>query len=112
MSEEKRRRTPIRSMLLLDVLFDPLARPALIYAAALAGLGAVVYHWLEGWSWLDSIYFVVITLATVGYGDLHPTQPITKLFTIFYVINGIIVLLTLFDVIRRVRGMDVRGEGR
>jgi hypothetical protein len=34
------------------------------------------------------------------------------LFTIFYVINGIIVLLTLFDVIRRVRGMDVRGEGR
>ena len=55
---------------------------------------------------------MVITLATVGYGDLHPTQPLTKLFTIFYVINGIVMLLTLFDVIRRVRGMDARVGGQ
>jgi hypothetical protein len=110
MSQTKQRRTPLRDLFLLDVLSDRRARPALIYAAVLIGLGATFYHLLEGWSWIDSLYFVVITLATIGYGDLHPTLPITKLFTIFYVINGIVMLLTVFDVIRRVRGMELDGQ--
>ena len=35
------------------------------------GVGSVFYHFIENWSWIDSIYFSVITLTTVGYGDLH-----------------------------------------
>jgi len=75
-------------------------------------VGAVLYHWLEGWSWLDSLYFVVITLATIGYGDLVPTTPITKIITIFYSLNGIILLLMLFDVVRFLRGWDFGGKVR
>jgi hypothetical protein len=63
----------------------------------------VVYHWLEGWSFLDAFYFCVISLATVGYGDLTPTTPVAKLFTVVYVINGIVILLAVFDRIRAVR---------
>ena len=40
-------------------------------------------------------------------GDFAPTTPLTKLITIFYGLNGVIVLLMLFDVIRRLRRWDV-----
>lgn len=89
------------------MFFDPRTRPVFVYAASIVGVGAALYHWLEGWSWLDSIYFVVITLTTIGYGDLSPTQPVTKVITIFYSLNGIILLLLLFDIIRTLRGWDL-----
>lgn len=91
----------------LDLFYDRRTRPIFIYAVIIIGIGAALYHWLEGWSWLDSVYFVVITLTTIGYGDLHPTKPVTKLITIFYGLNGIVLLLLLFDVIRRLRGWDL-----
>jgi len=94
-------------LLFLDVLFNRHTRPILIYAFIVVGFGAILYHWLEGWSWLDSVYFVVITLTTVGYGDLTPTTPATKIITIFYGLNGIVLILMLFDVIRKLRGWDI-----
>lgn len=54
--------------------------------------GAAFYHNVEQWSWLDSVYFCVVTLATVGYGDLHPTTPWGRLFAIPYIILGVALL--------------------
>ena len=73
----------------------------------------MVYKFLEGWSWLDSFYFVVVSLTTIGYGDLSPTKPITKLLTIFYALNGVAILILLLDEIRRLRSpiqMGVKEE--
>ena len=89
--------------LMLDLLVDKRARPIFYYAGGNVIIGAFLYHWLEGWSWLDSFYFVIITLTTIGYGDFSPTLPVTKLLTIFYGLNGVAILLMLFDEIRRVR---------
>lgn len=93
----------MRRLFLLDVLKDHASRPIFYYAAVFLIFGMLMYHWLEGWSYLDALYFCVITLATVGYGDLHPTTPLSKVFTMIYVVNGIVILLAVFDRIRTVR---------
>jgi len=107
---KKRIRSSLSRYLFLDVFFDRRSRPIFIYAIIVIILGAVLYHWLESWSWVDSFYFVVITLTTIGYGDFSPTTTLTKIITIFYGINGIILLLMLFDVIRTLRGWELKGE--
>ena len=53
------------------------------------GLGTVVYHYVEKFSWVDAYYFCVVTLATVGYGDLAPQTTFGKLFTTFYILSGV-----------------------
>jgi voltage-gated potassium channel len=43
-----------------------------------------MYRHLEGWSWLDSFYVTMITITTVGYGDLSPQTPQGRIFAIFF----------------------------
>jgi hypothetical protein len=68
---------------------DPEFRGLFWTVLAVLAVGTVFYRWQEGWSWLDSFYFCVVTLATVGYGDLTPTRPETKLFTVLYIVIGL-----------------------
>ena len=58
-------------------------------------LGTVSYHILEGWRWLDSLYFSVMTATTIGYGDFHPVTDYGKMFTMVYVIASIGVISSL-----------------
>jgi hypothetical protein len=104
----RRKYHPIQSLFLFDVLRDRDSRPTLIYALITLLLGMFFYHWIEGWSFLDSVYFCVVSLGTVGYGDFTPKTPFGKIFTIVYLINGIVILLALFDRIRFVRSQHIR----
>lgn len=61
--------------------------------ALILGIGTVFYHYSEGWSLVDSFYFSTITLTTIGYGDLAPTTDGAKIFTAFYAIFGIGLML-------------------
>lgn len=94
---------PVQRFLLIDVLRDKESRMVFYWAIAVLIIGTLFYHWFEGWGYLDALYFCVISLATIGYGDLTPTTPEAKVFTIIYVINGIAILLALFDRVRVVR---------
>jgi len=71
---------------------EPAFRALIIVEGLMIGGGMVFYHFVEGWSWLDSAYFCVVTVATVGYGDFSPATPYGRLFTIFYIILGVIML--------------------
>lgn len=67
-------------------------------------LGASFYQWLEKWSIVDSYFFVVVTLSTVGYGNIVPETNAGKIFTIFYIIVGIGIFSALIsDLVRRSR---------
>lgn len=52
-------------------------------------IGVAFYHITEKWSWFDSLWFTIITIATIGYGDFVPHTVIGKIFTMFYVFIGI-----------------------
>jgi voltage-gated potassium channel len=44
---------------------------------------------IEGWRIMDSLYMTVITLATVGYGEVHEVSPAGRIFTVFLIILGV-----------------------
>ena len=73
-----------------------------VASSSLAGLiavGTVVYKYLETWTWIQSFYFSVVTLCTVGYGDLHPSSDASRLFTAFYILVGVTIALAALAVI-------------
>jgi voltage-gated potassium channel len=72
-----------------DVLRIPELRPALTLVVSIMSIGTVFYHLVEGWGWVDSLYFCTVTLATVGFGDLAPQTTLGKLFTVLYILIGI-----------------------
>jgi voltage-gated potassium channel len=70
-------------------LGDPAARGIVVLALGTLSLGTVFYVNAEGWRWLDALYFSVVTLTTIGYGDLVPVTDGGKVFTIVYSLVGI-----------------------
>ena len=59
----------------------------------LLAIGTFFYHFIEGWSYLDSFYFAAISLTTRGYGELHPTTALSMIFTVFYLFLGVAFVL-------------------
>jgi len=55
---------------------------------------SVFYHFVEGWSWLDSVYFSVVTISTVGFGDFAPETAAGKIFTMAYISVGLGIFVT------------------
>jgi voltage-gated potassium channel len=70
----------------------------LLTAIAIAS-GTAFYSLVEGLRVVDALYFSVVTLTTVGYGDFAPETDLGKLFTAVYVLLGIGILLTFVTTI-------------
>lgn len=78
-------------------------RILLAFAVFTLGVGTVVYHYVEKLTWLNSYYFSVITLTTVGYGDITPHTDFGKIFTTIYVLIGIGIITTFISYTMRRR---------
>lgn len=70
---------------------NPLQRlviPGLILVAIVI-TGVMGYTAIEGWSFIDSLYMVVITLSTVGFREVHDLSPLGRVLTMGIIIMGV-----------------------
>jgi len=64
-------------------------RRGIIVLAAVIATGSIGYVQLEGWSFGEAIYMTVITISTVGYGEVHPLTAAGRIFTILLIAGGV-----------------------
>jgi voltage-gated potassium channel len=88
---------PLRS-----ILSDRAFKALLSVVVVILLIGTIFYSQFEHWRMLDSLYFSVITLTTVGYGDLTPQTDAGKIFTIVYIFFGIGIILAFVSVITKI----------
>jgi voltage-gated potassium channel len=88
---------------LWELFKKPQYRSLIFWAGIILLGGMIFYHQVEGWSWLDALYFSVVTLSTVGYGDLTPTTPVGKIFTVAYILMGISIFITFASMLVKER---------
>jgi voltage-gated potassium channel len=55
----------------------------------LTAAGTAGFHFIEGWSWFDSFYMVVITLSTIGYSEVHELSHAGRVFNTALIIAGV-----------------------
>lgn len=64
-------------------------RTVIISLVGILAMGTAFFHFAEGWSWLDSYFFTVITISTVGYGKLVPATALGKIATTVFIFVGL-----------------------
>ena len=74
---------------IVSLLGDRSVRVAAGLLFGMTALGAIGFMWIEGFSFLDALYMTVITLSTVGYGEVKPLSPAGRGFTIALITLGV-----------------------
>lgn len=86
---------------IFGVYLEPEVRGLMVFVGVLLAVGTGFYMYIEDWDVIEAFYFSVASLTTVGYGDLHPTNDVSRLFTAFFVLTGVGFILTMVNVIAR-----------
>ncbi len=70
---------------------------SLSFALLLFFISMVGYRWLEDFSWSEAFYMTIITLSTVGFGEVRPLTPEGRIFTALVIVIGVIIIAVLFS---------------
>ena len=99
---------------------QPLLKRFLFIAGVLAAtlfIGTFGFMYVEGWTFFDSFYMTLITLTTVGYGEVHPLTFHGRLFASFLMLIGVTIVFVsiavmgeTFRALHRLRGGPRRPE--
>ena len=83
---------------------------------ALLVLGTLGFHWVEGWNFFDSFYMTLMTLTTVGYGELYPLSTAGRVVASAVMMAGVIAVFIavglLVDLIIKLELADYFGRKR
>ena len=58
----------------------------------LLAIGVLGFRIMSNYSWIDAIYMTVITITTVGFGEVQPLDDFAKIFTIFLILASVIIV--------------------
>ena len=59
---------------------------------ALVFVGVMGFKIVSHYSWVDAFYMTIITITTVGFGEVHPLDDTAKIFTVFLILAGVVIL--------------------
>ncbi|VDM28189.1 unnamed protein product [Toxocara canis] len=88
------------SYLLKFIKKESIILPSIIFVTLLVLyplLGSLIICYTSSMSWLDSIYFCIMTIFMIGYGDMGPPIPIV--FLLIYVVVGVMLVTISIDVV-------------
>ena len=63
---------------------------AIAILAGLVLIGTGGFHYIEGWAWFDGFYMTLTTMATVGYGEIHPLSHAGRIFNSLLIVGSVI----------------------
>jgi voltage-gated potassium channel len=91
---------------------DPEFRALFLLVLVMVVCSTLFYMKVEKWNLLDAIFFSVITLTTISFGDPRPVTPLGKIFTLIYVIMGISLFLGFIQKISRGITPELKDKGK
>lgn len=65
---------------------------AIFLLSSLLLLGILGFKIMSNYSWIDSIYMTVITITTVGFGEVQPLDDMAKMFTVCLILASIVIV--------------------
>lgn len=76
----------------MNKLFQSKIAEALGLLVLVFFIGVLVFKFVYDYLWIDALYMTVITITTVGFGELHPMSPSEKIFTSFLILSSIFIV--------------------
>lgn len=73
------------------MVFESKPYKAVFFLLIIITVGVFVYMFLSGFSFVNAFYMTVITVTTVGFGEVQPLSDHEKIFTIFLILTSITV---------------------
>ena len=72
----------------------------------------IVIGWREGWTLLDAVYFAFVSGLTIGYGDLVPKQPLSRVLAFGIGLTGVLMVgLIVAIAVRALDSVTTRRRG-